>query len=303
MTYKIKRYLPFVLILILFAACVPNKRIVYLQNQEPERDAITRSDSAIRTYTTFRTDYLLKPTDVISLRIASLTPSEYNFVKQYEEQLGLIRRLNQYDQSTQAGGNQQQRMQAGAGGVNEGLNPILLDRQQTGFELDAEGYLELPVIGKLQMSGMTIAEAEKLIKEKLLSYFETPVVRIQLLSFQFTILGEVNKEGRYTTFDPNSSIIDAIILAGNLTDFADRSKIKVVRTEGNRAEIIYLNTLREDLLGQSGFYLQPNDLIIVPPLQARATRRYTLPNSTTLLGVFASTLSIVLLIVNLNNNN
>ncbi|MTI38351.1 polysaccharide biosynthesis/export family protein, partial [Fulvivirga lutimaris] len=275
-----------VLVGLFFASCVPNKRLVYLQKDEPERDAVTQSDSSVRVYQTQFSEYMLQPNDVISIRIASITPKEFDFVQNYEEQLGLIRRLNQYDQSLQTEGSNQRNMNGGNSG--SGLSSLVLDRQQTGFILDSEGMLELPYIGKIKLSEKTIAEAETELRKNLLKYFETPVVRVQLLSFQFTILGEVNNEGRYTTYDPNSTIIDAIILAGNLTEFADRSKIKVVRTVDSKAEVVYVNTLREELLQQNGFYLKPNDLIIVAPLQARETRKYILPTYSTVLGVFGS---------------
>jgi polysaccharide biosynthesis/export protein len=285
--------------LVLLGGCIPNKRLVYFQSKgEPKRGEVTNTDTLARTYNTRFADYALKPRDIISLRVASITPTEYDFVQKYEEQLGLIRKLLQYDQSNLAG-TAGTRVATGGSGES-GLSSIALDRQQTGFVLDDSGHLELPYIGKLKLSGLTIPETEKLIRTKLIGFFETPVVRIQLLSFHFTILGEVNKEGRYTVFDPNANIIDAITLAGNLNDFADRSKIKIIRFEGNEAEVFYVNTLREDLLGQPGFYLKPNDLVIVPPLPARAGRKYTLPTYTTAISLITSTLTFVFFLISIN---
>jgi polysaccharide biosynthesis/export protein len=285
----------------LFSSCIPNKRLVYFQNQrEPKRGQVSNRDTVGRTYNTAFREYLLKPNDIITVRVGSITPSEYDFVQKYEEQLGLIRKLTQYN--TLAGQSGQQRQAAAGGGSQgEGLSSISLDRTQTGFILDDKGDLELPYIGKLSLAGLTIPQTEVLVREKLKGYFETPVVRIQLLNFHFTILGEVNNEGRYTTYDPNVTVIDAISLAGNLNDFADRSRIKVVRFEGQKAEVLYINTLHEDLLGQPGFYLQPNDLLIVPPLPARAARKYTLPASTTAISLISSTLTLVLFLLTVNN--
>ncbi len=300
----IRNLLYIIVIGIFFSSCVPNRDIVYLQHpNDPEKGEVMESDSIIRTYQTYNKAYELQPEDIISLRIASLTPAEFDFVKKYEEQLGIIRRLNQYNQGNASGGGQNMRMQGVGGGGEEGsgLAPIMLDRQQTGFVLDREGYLELPEIGRVQLSGLSLPEAEDLIKEKLKNYFETPVIRIQLLSFHFTILGEVNNEGRYTSFDPETNVIDAISLAENLTDFADRTRLKVVRFEEGEAKVYYINTLREDMLAQKGFYLQPNDLIVVPPLRARQTRNYLLPATSTIVGVAASTLSLVLIILNQTN--
>lgn len=297
----IRNLIYIIVIGIFFSSCVPNKRIVYLQHpNDPEIGEVMESDSIIRTYQTYNKPYELQAEDIISLRIASLTPAEFDFVKKYEEQLGIIRRLNQYNQGDIGGGGQNMRMQQGIGGGAEGsgMMPIMLDRQQTGFVLDRDGYIELPEIGRVQLAGLSLPAAEELIREKLIDYFETPVVRIQLLSFHFTILGEVNMEGRYTSFDPETNVIDAISLAENLTDFADRTRLKVVRFEAGEAKVYYVNTLREDMLAQKGFYLQPNDLIIVPPLRARQSRNYLLPTTSNIIGVSASALSLILIILN-----
>lgn len=293
---------------LLLAACVPNKQIVYLQHaQEPGVNTVTNTDSLARSYDTRYREYILKPHDVISLRIGTLTSSEYDFVKKYEQDLGLLRKLNQYDLANQNQGQGQMQGQMGMGGANTTtsggtpmMNSIMLDHQQTGFVLDHDGVLELPKIGRLTLAGLSIPKAQALVKEKLHGYFETPVVRIQLLNFHFTILGEVKKEGRYTIYDPNANVFDAITLAGNLTDFADRSKIKIVRLQEEKASVLYVNALRENLLEQPGFYLQPNDLIIVPPLEARATRNYKLPNTTTAISLVLSVVSFALIITNLS---
>jgi polysaccharide biosynthesis/export protein len=302
------RYLLFFFcIVIVFASCVPNKRIVYLQHPpEPKKGKVKNTDSLSRSYTVQFREYKLKPRDIISLRIASITPDEFDFVRKYEEQLGMIRKLIQYDQATKGSGTgNSNRGVPGVSGTPSGENDVLsalsLDRAQSGFVIDDNGEMELPYIGKVKLEGLTLTEAELHIKEKLKGYFETPVVRIQIINFHFTILGEVNKEGRYTVFDPNATVFDAIAIADNLTDYADRSKIKIVRTIGNEAKVFYINTLREDLLAQDAFYVQPNDVIIVPPLPARATKKYTVPAYSMALTAISTTLTMIVLIISLNN--
>jgi polysaccharide export outer membrane protein len=291
-----------VALVVVLGACVPNKRLIYLQNDpEPKRGKFNNTDSLSRSYQTQLKDYTLKPWDIISLNIASVTPTEFDFVKKYEEQLGLIRKLSQYNQGMGGTGTRVGVVSGGMQGLG-GTSAIGLDRQATGFELDAEGTLELPYIGKLKLAGLTVPQTEALLKEKLVGYFETPVIRVTLISFHFTILGEVNEEGRYTSYNPNTSVIDAVSLAGNLNDFADRSKIKVVRYEGNQSRVFYVNMLQEDLLAQPGFYLQPNDLIIVPPLKARFLKKYGLQGYAAALTLITSTITMLVLITSLNNN-
>ncbi|MGK7394253.1 MAG: polysaccharide biosynthesis/export family protein [Candidatus Cyclobacteriaceae bacterium M3_2C_046] len=285
------------------SACVPNKKIVYLQQENDLKESFP-TDSIVRSYQLKMKQYELKPEDIISLRVASITPEEYNFVREYEQQLGQIRKLNQYQQNNVGSGNNNQMFnRGGLGNMGNdgggGFSALMLDQMQSGFILDQQGELELPKIGVVNLAGLTISEAEKKITRLLTGFFETPMVRIQLLDFHFTILGEVNNEGRYTSFDPDINIFDALMLAGNLTEFADRSKIKIVRYQEEHANIIYVNTLDEGLLAANAFFLQPNDLIIVPPLEARSARKYTLPNASTLLSVVTAGASLILLVLSL----
>ncbi|MFW5759905.1 MAG: polysaccharide biosynthesis/export family protein [Cyclobacteriaceae bacterium] len=298
---KLTPFFIFLLGVILTASCVPNRKIVYLQTEDDLKKENT-TDVVVRSYDSKVTNYILKPNDIISLRVASITPDEYNFIKKYEEQLGQIRKLNQYQQNAAMSGQNNRLMNQGGffqqrgGQEGGGMSPLLLDQMQSGFVLDDQGQLELPEIGTVTLSGLTMEQAEDSIRAKLLGYFETPMVRIQLLNFHFTILGEVEVEGRYTAFDPKFNMFDAFMLAGNLTEFADRSNIKIVRTNGDKKEIIYLNTLDENLLAAEYFYLQPNDLIVVPPLTVRTTRNYTLPSTSTIISIVTAAISLYVIL-------
>lgn len=287
----------------LLYSCVPNRKIVYLQDSdELKKDYPT--DSVLRSYPLKREPYRLKAEDIISLRVASITEQEYNFISKYELQLGSIRELNQYSSGSAAAGDQG----GGLGNINYGnLNQmgeagttLLLERMNSGFKIDRQGSLDLPQVGNIHLAGLTISEAEDKIKTVLEGYYETPMVRIQLLSFHYTILGEVTREGRYTSYDPNLNIFDAFLLAGNLTELADRTQVKIVRQNGDASEIIYLNALDENVLASENFYLKPNDMIIVPPLEARSATRYTLPRITNAIGIISSSISVIALIITLS---
>ena len=297
-----KNLIYFTFVILLLSNCVPNKKIVYLQHGQELKTKHT-TDSVLRSYQLKKEPYKLKSEDIISLRVASVTEEEYNFIRQYEMQLGQIRKLNQYSQG--ASGNQGQGSFRGMNynqmnNMQGGASSLFLSNLNSGFKIDSRGQLDLPQIGKIDLGGLTITEAEEKIQKALQGYYETPMVRIELLSFHFTILGEVENEGRYTSFDPEMNIFDAFLLSGNLTEFADRSNIKIVRNDGDEAEIIYLNTLDEDLLLAKNYFLKPNDLIIVPPLKARTSQRYTIPRTNTIIGIVSSSLSLIALIITLN---
>jgi len=283
-------------------SCVSNKQLVFLQDSDMENADID-VDTVVNQYDPKTFEYRLKPEDIISLKVGSVTPSEFDFIEEYEQQLGIIRKLNQYSQGAGSGQNQ------GGGNLNQLRNLNLNQNQRVasgflpnGFILDKQGALELPKIGRVSLLDLTLDQAEEKVENLLEGYFESPIVRIQLLSFHFTILGEVNNAGRYTSFDPQTSIIDAIAIGGNLSELADRSRIKIVRKDDNgQFQTIYVNLLNEKLLASDYYYIKAEDMIIVSPLKAREFQRYTLPRVGTILGFVSSALTVAILVITLNN--
>ena len=280
------------------ASCVSNKQLTYLQyeNDLKEENPI---DTIVRQYDLKREEYHLKPGDIISLRVGTLTDEQYNFIKKYETDLGIIRKLDQYSRKIEEDATSNNLGRANLGNAGGRISSIILDRQNTGFTLDENGQLELPEIGVITLEGLRIPEAELLLKNSLEGYFEVPLVRLQLLNYHFTVLGEVEKEGRYTSFDPTITIFDAISLAGNIGEFADRSNIKIIRQEEGEAKVLYLNMLDETTLNADNFYVKRDDIIIVPALKARTSQRYTIPNVTRTLGWVGALFGLIALVVSL----
>jgi polysaccharide export outer membrane protein len=89
--------------------------------------------------------------------------------------------------------------------------------------------------------------------------------------------------------------MEAIGLGGGLTDLADRSNVKVIRQNGSQAEVFYVDLLSEELLNTDHYYVQQNDIIVVPALKQRPFRAYWGEN----IALLVSTLSLVLLVLNL----
>jgi polysaccharide export outer membrane protein len=116
------------------------------------------------------------------------------------------------------------------------------------------------------------------------------------MSFHFSIFGEVAYEGRYTSYDTRTNIFDAIALAGNLTDYADRKRIKIVRKDGNNFKTAYIDLLSEDALSSEFYFLRPNDQIIVPPLKVRVFKNTESRDLTPLVSLIASITTLIVII-------
>ena len=85
--------------------------------------------------------------------------------------------------------------------------------------------------------------------------------------YNISVLGEVQAPGKYTIYNNRINIFEALALARDLTSFANRSKVQIIRTEGNKNTIVTLDLLSKDILSSKYYYLQPNDIIYVEPLK------------------------------------
>jgi len=237
--------------LLLLIGCIPNKKLVYLQDQyfgEEEYPVGTSIDS----FEVPDFEYYLQVGDIISVKITSLTNPEYNIFKESES-------------------------------LTASTDPRL-----SGFIVEESGAIRLPDGGKVHLLGSTISQAESKIAEYVAQFLNSPTVVVKLLNFQFTILGEVNTPGRYTTYNTKINMLEAIGMAGDMTDFAERSRVKLVRYKAGKGDVVYLDLLRNDFLTSPYFYVQPNDFIYIPPLKAKTTRQYQLTNFTIILSVITT---------------
>lgn len=259
-------------VLALLTACVPNRKLVYLQQDDlKDRDAIPR-DSVLRRHNMTFTEYRIQPLDMLNIQFETLTDDtdQFNFLTKLSPQ-----------------------MRMGGGGMQGGMMAL------AGIFVDTEGYIEYPVLGKISLAGKTIFEAEKILRAIAARYVPDVVVRVRMLNFRFTVLGEINGEKVVTSFNPRLTMMEAIGMAGGFSELADRSLVKVVRQKGEQSEIFYVNLLEEKFIESPFYFVQQNDVIIVPPLKQRPFRRYFLQN----LGVLTATSSFVLLILALSSNN
>jgi polysaccharide export outer membrane protein len=252
---------------LLLGSCVGNKRLVYLQDNDLKKEV--PKEEVVRDYDLQFEDYRIQPQDILSVKFTSLTDDEFDVFQDF----GM------------GGG-----MSAGGGAGNLAL---------IGELVDPHGMISFPLVGKIKVQGKTIFEIQDTLQIIAAKYVEDPAVKVRLLNYRFTILGEVTEESVVTTQNTRTTFMEAIGMAGGLGELADRSKVKVIRQKGNQAEVFYLNLLDEDFINSEKFYVYQNDIIIVPPLKQRPIRKYYGQN----LGLLLSSISAVVFIISLSNLN
>lgn len=134
-----------------------------------------------------------------------------------------------------------------------------------GYQVDSTGLISLPIIGNIEVSGLTLKQIQERIQKRSLEFLKEPNVKVKLLSFKININGEVKNPGVYYSYNEKLNILEAISMANGLTDNAEINKTIVVRETPNGTSSYMVDLTSKNLLSSKVYYLQPNDLIYIKP--------------------------------------
>lgn len=252
--------------LLLLSSCVTNKKFVYLQKDDvnPDKGQLPK-DTMVREYSIKPYEYKVQSNDLVSVRFESLTTEEFDFLRSTSQ--------------SQANPNLNQ------------ANALLI-----GELVDDNGYIAFPYVNKVKVSGLTVFQIQDTLQHIANRYLESPVVKVRLLNYRITMLGEVNEEGTITLPNNRVSMLEAIGLAGGLTDLADKENLKLIRQVDGKTEVAYLNLLDENFITSPYYYVHQNDVLIAGALKQRPYRKYFGEN----FALVVSSLSLLLLAVSLS---
>ncbi len=169
------------------------------------------------------------------------------------------------------------------------------------YLVDNEGYIDFPVLGKINVLGKTKNELEVILKEKLKPFLkESPVVNVRMVNYKISVLGEVNRPNSYTITNEKVNILEALALAGDLTIYGKRDNVKLMRESATgEREVVTIDLTDENLIYSPYFYLQQNDVLYVEPNKTRKRNsKYSALTGQILSGV-SVVVSVVSLIVSL----
>ena len=242
-----------VLLLVLlfsFSSCVSNKDLEYFSTSNlVSKDYNLSTNLTYPKDTSFlkviNPDYLLQVGDLISVQISTVTEQQHDFFN--KEQTS----------------NSQLMIQ----------NPYLY-----GYLVKNGGFLDLPSLGKIKAEGFTLRELEDIIKQIAISYFEQPIVKLNIINFDISVLGAVNNPGNYKIVNSKANVLYALSLASDMTEFGNRKKVKIIRNDNNVNRIFYVDLTDVKTLNNPNFMLQPHDVIYVAPLNKRFYAFTNLPN-------------------------
>ena len=235
--------LAIVMMAMLFASCVPQKKMLYLKEAQ-----MLAENKSINYVNDRSVDYKLQPGDNLYIRFVNIVDAQ-----------SAASLTGDYTSRT----------------VSSDAAIYLQS-----YTLDEEGFIELPLLGKVELKNMTVDEAKAVLQTELDKYVNQTTIIVKMSNFNLTILGEVTHPGMFKVYQSQINLFEAVSLAGNMTNFAKRDAVKIIRQTDNGSEIITVDMGSADILSSPYYYLKPNDIIYVEPLKIKQWGFTTFPYST-----------------------
>jgi len=161
-----------------------------------------------------------------------------------------------------------------------------------GYTVSDSGTISMPILGEVYVNGKTLEEIKSEVEVLAKSYLTDAVVNIRLLSFKFTVIGEVNEPGTYRNYNNQLTVLDAIGMAGDITDFGNRERLLVLRPTKEGTHTYRINVQDKNLLSSEGYFLLPNDIVIVEPIKSKPFQ-LNIPT----ISLFLATISTLILLI------
>lgn len=222
-----------------FSSCVPLKKQVYLQNQ-------LAADSTKNEYVNDNTpSYTLQTGNNLYIQVVSMESDLSDFFN---------------------------------GGVGSGGN-IYYDAAiyLSSYSVNDEGYVELPFLGKIFVQGLNLEQAKEKIQKEVDSYIEGTMIIVKLVNYNVSVIGQVRHPGQFKIYQDHINIFEVLSLAGDLTTFAKRDDVVLVRKTEKGTSVHHINLMNDEILESEYFYILPDDIIYVQPVKGKNFAFETFP--------------------------
>lgn len=253
--FPMKKLLFFLLIISLVTSCKPKQNMIYMSNNNFQQEVSQARYEGLR----------IQEGDMLEIIVTALDDLA----------------VKPFNRTTM--------LKTGEEG-NAGGNARLGDNQ---YQVTSDGYIPFPVLGNIYCKGMTKQQLKTELDTRLKQYLTDPVVTVRHINFNISILGDVGSPGQKTSSTERLNIFQALALAGDMRDSANRTNVKLIRySEESGKDITYNLDLSEtSIVNSPYYYLQQNDILYVEPdKNKQIAANTTNPNR----GLFLQLMGVVL---------
>jgi polysaccharide biosynthesis/export protein len=254
------KHLPLILIIVMLSACTSQQKLAYLNNL-PE-------SAGEQLFTMEIPDYKIQNRDILYITLKAMTPDGS---------------INDFLLGRQSGGAYYMQNESGT--------------YLYGYDVNKQGNITLPIIGSINVTDKTLDEVKQILQEEFNKNFKNATVECKLLSFKFTVIGEVKAPNTYINYNNYLTVLEAIGRAGGISEYGKRDKVLVVRPTEKGTKTYRLNLQDKAILSSEAYFLLPNDVVIIEP-QSNKIFNMNLPTISFILTAVTSTITTTLLLIN-----
>jgi polysaccharide export outer membrane protein len=253
-----KGFFTYIMVLLLASSCATNRKLTYFSNLTPGSNNTTEIKNNIEPK--------IQVDDLLGITVSSLSQESNNLFNN-----GAITPPPTTIASS---------VVSSAAIKNEG------------YFVDKNGEVNLPVLGKIKLLGLTKEEAADKLTDEIKKSIKNPTVNVRFLNFKITVIGEVNKPATFTIPTEKITVLEALGLAGDMTAFGRRENVLLIREKGGIRSAVRVDFTNKDLLNSQYFYLQQNDVVYVEPVKAKVLQSSASSFYLPIISVVASVISI-----------
>ena len=144
-------------------------------------------------------------------------------------------------------------------------NSASLYKINEGYQVDKNGEINFPVMGKVKLADLTMEQATEKMTTQIKQYVKNPIVNIRFMNFKVTVIGEVNRPASFTIPSERINILEALGLAGDMTTYGRRENVLILREKNGVRTTARINLNNKEVLNSPFFYFQQNDIVYVEP--------------------------------------
>ncbi|MBR5677523.1 MAG: polysaccharide biosynthesis/export family protein [Paludibacteraceae bacterium] len=268
MNKSIQHFLLLSLVALSAASCVTQKKMTYLRDASPEiADSINKKFDA-------QSETVIRSGDALTIVVSALDKEA-------------VAPFNLYTVNQSSPGSAQ----------------IQTTSSLQYYIVDEDGYVEMPILGKIFVAGKKRVEVEQTIREQLERQVLNPMVKVNLIGAKVSVLGEVKQPGYVSLGRGRLTILEALAAAGDLTPYGRRENVLLTREVDGKLEFARLDLGDVNLYTSPYYYLQQNDVIYVSPNKVRVVNSANVGLWLSMVSTVASAATVIVTVVSLTKSN
>ena len=259
--YLFKKVIPLCIVLFIFS-CKPREELAYYQNI----DAL-KSAAQVNTF-----EITMQPDDLL---VIIVTADDAESAVPFNITSG------------------------GGGSAGGSTVPSVVQQSIQTYLIDAQGFIDFPVLGKLKVGGLLRSEMQKMLQTKIATFINNPIINIRRLNFKVSVQGEVNAAGTYSINSDRMTLIEAISMARDLTIYGRRDNILIIRESNGVKSYNRVDITKADFINSPFYYLAQNDVVYVEPSKVKINGAAVGPSTAIIFSVTSLTITVAAFLISI----